>query len=753
MKNRISVSGYLITLLAILIIVPAKHYAQTPLTRPPIAPARPVVDNYFGTKITDAYRWMEDMKNPELLDWMKAQGDYTRSMLDKIPNRQAILQRLTELSNASPARVSSIRRLPGEQYLYLKTNSNENIASLYVRQGLKGTEIRLVDPQKMTPANGQPLSIRYYEPSWDGKWIAVCLTPGGAENDTHIRIYNVATGREMGEIIQRVPDAEIAWLPNNRSFFYTRLQSLPLNAPQDEVLQKSRVYQHFIGTPTDQDRVVFGHGVDPAIEINPTLIPKLHTFANSSYVLASAYTGVGGGHSFYIASLTGNTHIRSGSGPSPWRKICDVADEITEVAIHNNDLYLVTYKQTPRYKVIRTSLKKANLATATVVVPPSEAVIAGSYMIGQGALHVAEDALYIQQLNGGLGQIRRIPFNKSQKESYVALPFEGTLAEVQADSRVPGLLFSLTSWVKSPQPFVWNPSTSQASELGLQPKGPYNELTSAEVQEVFVKAADGTPIPLSIIYKKGIKLDGTNPTWLNGYGAYGIPVQPGNSPLLSTWVERGGIYAIAHVRGGGEYGEEWHRAGYQATKPNTWNDFIACAEYLIEHQYTSPRHLGGLGISAGGILIGRAITQRPDLFRAVGLSVGVTDMLRFETTANGVLNIAEFGSVKTEEGFKILYQMSAYHHVKDSTHYPAVLLHTGMNDPRVDPWMMAKMTARLQAATSSGQPVLLRVDYQNGHSSGVTKQQRLETFTDACAFLFWQLGHPEFQPPPPGRRN
>lgn len=302
--------------------------------------------------------------------------------------------------------------------------------------------------------------------------------------------------------------------------------------------------------------------------------------------------------------------------------------------------------------------------------------------------------------------------------------------------------------MKTLQPYGYEPSARRSHALELCPPTPDEDLTDVQVSEVKVPSHDGTLVPLSIIHRRGLKFDGSHPTLLNGYGAYGISQTPGSGPMLRAWVERGGVYAVAHVRGGGEYGEEWHRGGFQETKPNTWKDFIACAEYLIRQKYTAPRHLGGLGISAGGILMGRAITERPDLFGAAGIAVGATDMLRFETTANGVPNVAEFGSVKTEAGFRNLLAMSAYHHVKDGVRYPAVLLHTGINDPRVDPWLAAKMTARLQAATASGQPVLLRVDYQNGHGPGVTRQQQLATYADGCAFLFWQLRHPDFQPNP-----
>ena len=274
----------------------------------------------------------------------------------------------------------------------------------------------------------------------------------------------------------------------------------------------------------------------------------------------------------------------------------------------------------------------------------------------------------------------------------------------------------------------------------MQPKGKYDDLPDYESIEVKVKSHDGVLVPLSIIHKKGIKLDGANPTLISGYGSYGIVQYADFNPGFLAWLEHGGVMAIAHVRGGGEYGEDWHQAGYKTTKPNTWKDFIACAEYLIAEKYTSPAHLAGQGGSAGCILIVRAITYRPDIFAAAIIGVGLNDMLRFETTTNGVPNIQEFGSTKTEEGFRALYAMSALHHVKDGVKYPAVLLTTGINDQRVEPWMSGKMAARLQAASASGKPILLRVDYDAGHGFGSSRNQRNEEHADALAFLFHELG-------------
>ena len=281
----------------------------------------------------------------------------------------------------------------------------------------------------------------------------------------------------------------------------------------------------------------------------------------------------------------------------------------------------------------------------------------------------------------------------------------------------------------------------------LQPLGAFDEPADVESKETKVSSYDGTLVPLSLIYKKGIKLDGSHPTLLDGYGAYSITIDPEFNPRYLAWIEQGGVLAFAHVRGGGEYGEEWHRAGMLQNKPNTWRDFIACAEYLIKQGYTSSAKLAGQGGSAGGILIGRAFTERPELFAAALSDVGLSDMIRDMFSPDGPLNVPEYGDLKDRQGFQNLFEMSAYYHVKDGTHYPAVMITTGINDPRVVPWEPGKMAARLQAATASGKPVLLRVDYHGGHGTiGGTKTQAEELSADKWSFLLWQFGVPAYQP-------
>jgi prolyl oligopeptidase len=310
---------------------------------------------------------------------------------------------------------------------------------------------------------------------------------------------------------------------------------------------------------------------------------------------------------------------------------------------------------------------------------------------------------------------------------------------------VPGALLEMTTWTKAAQIYAYDPGSRQVSNTKLQPAGPFDAPADLESVEVKARSYDGTLIPLSIVYKKGLKLDGSNPTLLEGYGAYGISGDPFFDPRYLAWYERGGVFAVAHIRGGGEYGEDWHLAGKMLTKHNTWRDFIASAQYLIDQKYTTSAKLAIEGGSAGGITIGRSITERPDLFAAAIDAVPMSDAVRTEFTPNGPPNIPEFGTVKTEDGFKGLYEMSAYHHVKDGTAYPAVMVTTGFNDPRVISWEPGKMAARLQAATSSGKPILLRVDYDAGHGFGSTKTQREEEMADEMSFMLWQFGVPDFQ--------
>ena len=704
---------------------------------PPAAPVRPVTDDYFGTKIVDPYRYMENLKDPAVQAWMKAQNDYTRAQLARIPGREKLLERIRQLDQAVPQVQAT--RLPGDFYLILKRLPTENVSKLYLRQGLEGEDKLLVDPVNVklnAPNQGKGTNaVLGSWPSRNGTYVAVGIAPGGSERDTEVHIFETATGRELNDYILRAGIfGNPSWLPGNQSFIYNRLQTLPPGAPATEIEQKVRAYLHVLGRDSTKDPAVFGFGVVPTIHVEPSYFSTVTVAPDSRYAVGLINRG-SHNRAFYIepASDLGKTN-------TAWRKVADFSDDVSGIEVHGNDLYVLTYKNALRYKVLRASALHPDLATAETVVPPGEAVVTG--------INPAKDALYVQLLDGGISRLLRVPYGPKPQAQEVALPFKGSVG-VQTDPRLAGVLLNMASWTRAFAIYAYDPQTGRVTDTKLQPPGPYDAPTNIESVEVKVRSYDGTMVPLSIAYPRGMKLDGSNPTLLTGYGAYGS-VRPAHftPPVLLPWYEQGGIYAVCHVRGGGEYGEEWHLAGKGPTKPNTWRDFIACAEYLIQHKYTSPARLAGLGTSAGGILVGRAITSRPDLFAAAIDWVGLSDMLRFETTPNGVPNIPEFGSTKTKAGFDDLYAMSAYAHIKDGTKYPAVLFMTGANDPRVDPWQMTKMAARMQAATSSGKPILLRVDYAGGHQIiGSTEAQFQETWADQWSFLLWQFGMPEFQPP------
>jgi prolyl oligopeptidase len=719
---------------------------------PPVAPVKPVTDAYYGTKVVDPYRYMENIKDPEVQAWMKAQNDYTRAVLAKIPGRERLLARIRELDQSAPAQVSNVRRLPGDIYFYLKLVAGEEASKLYLRRRLNGEEKLLVDPERIvtSPLNqgkGKNVIAEMWgavrtglAPSDDGKYVVIGIIPGGSENDTELHVIETASGRETGDVILRATSQEAGrpnWLPDNHSFVYGRLQKLSPGAPATEVQQKYRSYLHVLGTDPEKDPPVFGYGVVPSIDVDPQQFAVVKTQPGCRHALGLIGPDVSPNQAFYIEPVDA-----LGKSNSAWRKVADLSDQVADIAIHGDDLYLLTFKNAPRYKIVRTDARRPDLASAETIVPPGEGVVQ--------AVVAAQDALYVQLLDGGIGRLLRVPYGAKSGAERIALPFEGSVTLTPSDPRVAGTMLTMTSWTKSPKIYAYDPQTKQVSDTKLQPPGPYDDPANIEAVEVKVRSYDGTQVPLSIVHRKGLKLDGSNPTHLTGYGSYGISQDPTFLPFFLALYERGGVNATCHVRGGGEYGEEWHLAGKGPTKPNTWRDFIACAEYLIEKKYTSPEHLDGFGVSGGGILIGRAITERPDLFAAAIDWVGVSDMLRFELTANGETNIPEFGTTKTEEGFKGLYGMSAYHHVKDQIPYPAVLLITGINDPSVDPWQVTKMTARLQAASTSGKPVLLRVDYQTDHGGiGATEKQFQELLADTMSFELWQLGAREFEPPKP----
>ncbi len=703
-----------------ILFVPVEREKGVTLTQP-AARVEILRDTYYGVTVEDPYRWMEDWKGEELQTWLKAQAAYTKEYFEALPEREALLKRITELSGADPILYSL--QVAGGRYFYLRRDSNDNLAKLVVRTGLDGQEKVLFDPNRLK--DEIHTAIDWYTPSRDGKLVAYGISPGGSEDST-LHILEVDSGKILDLALSRTWFGGVSWLEDSRSFVYQRFPDRPADAPPTEHFNDACMYLHQLGNDPEKDQAVFGRGVNAGVEIADEDFPFLILPQNSNWMIGLIMHGDLSEITIYAAPRP----VLSDPTTCTWTKIVDIEDAVTGYAVHDDTIYFRTHKDAPHYKVIATSLKNPDLRRATLVVPKSEAVIED--------IRVAGDYLLMQDLVGGIGRMRRVKLSGGELEP-VPLPFDGTIIEWTNEADSPEVLLEMAAWTASPRIYRFHVNERTLKDTGWLLPSPI-DTSAVETHEVQVPAKDGTLVPLSIIHKKGLKLDGNNPTLLTGYGSYGISITPSFRPTMFAWYERGGVYAVAHIRGGGEYGKEWHQAGQMLNKHNTIDDFISCAEYLIAQKYTRPERLAGEGTSGGGIPNGGALVKRPDLWAVMVMRVAVTNTLRFEFTENGPPNIQEFGSVTTEEGFRGLQITDSYSKVKDGVKYPAVLLTTGLNDPRVVVWQATKMAARLQAATTSGKPVLLRVEFQAGHGMGSTRQQFDEELADKLAFLSQQMG-------------
>ena len=704
---------------------------------PPRARVAPVEDEYFGTRVSDPYRWMETPGNAELQDWLKKQSRHTRTVLDGIAARQELRARIHELNEAT-SEVYALAQAGG-RYFYFRQDAGKPVPRIMFRDGLRGGEKLLFDPVTI-PESGGHAEAGWFEPSKDGRYVAVGVQFGGTEEAGHLRVIDVEQGQLLDEDIPRIwagPEGDASWLPDNRSIAYMQFPELAPGQPTQEKLLRSQTRLHTLNhnLKGDGDPAIFGFGVDPEISIpkenfNYVVIPP-----GSNYAIAATATVDVDLAGLFVAPLPELAHSKV-----HWIRIASAQDQIQgnpRLVVHDRDLYLVSRKDAPRFRVLRVDLAHPDLQNAKVVVPQSEVPIED--------IAAAADGLYVLDLNAGPSRLRRLPWGGAEAEP-VPLPFIGAIRNLSTSAESPGALLRMRSWTHSNVILRVDPTASTITDTGWQEPSKA-DFSGIDEREVTVIGHDGTRIPLSILIRKDARLDGSHPALLHSYGAYGVfgTAKPSFDPMRLAWLERGGVLAFAHPRGGGEFGEEWHRAGMKQTKLNTVFDTIACGQYLVDFGYTMPTRLALSGASAGGIVAGGGIAWRPDLFAAVIDHAGVSDALRMETTANGPNNIPEFGTTKTPEGFHALYAMSPYQHLYKGVSYPAVLLETGVNDPRVEPWEMAKMTARLQESTSSGRPVLLRVDFDTGHFGGTTEQTE-QLLADEWSFLLWQFGDPRFQP-------
>ncbi|RYY70793.1 MAG: serine protease, peptidase S9 family protein [Chitinophagaceae bacterium] len=694
-------------------------------------PATKTVDSsdiYFGITYKDPYRWLEHMKEAPVEDWYKQQADYTSSILNNLHGRDALIAEWKMLDKLQPPRINS-RNFEGGRIFYNKTMPGENVSKLYYREGMEGKEILLFDPQNYI--KGKTLSIQSALPSYDGKKILIGYSESGAEVST-IKIMDVATKTFSPETIYPSWFGPISWTHDNKAFTYFSQKTGDSKSHDFELNTKTKL--HILGQNVKDDIDFISNESYPALNIAPNELPfawvdkhsRNHIFADLSNVRSEMMT--------YYAPIS-----QLMSKKIEWKVLCKPEDGIVRGrVILGDDVYAITHKNAKNYKLIHTTLSNPDWSKADVIAAerPGQTL---EYIVP------SRDFLLLVYSDGINTQLSKYNF-KTKESTPINLPYSGSMNVFCLDQTTNECYVGISTWNKPYTEYAFNANTEVLTESKFNPApvfpDAYKDLV---VEEVEVKGHDGTMIPLSIIYKKGMKKDGNNVCLMNSYGAYGSSMTPWFNPMENALAVKNVVLAYPHVRGGSEKGQEWYKAGYKTTKPNTWKDFNSCAEYLISNGYTSPARLAGTGTSAGGILISRAITERPDLYAAAINNVGCSNAMRGEFTPNGPANIPEFGTVKDSIECKALYEMDGMQHVVKGTKYPAVISIAGWNDPRVIAWQPGKFAAAVQQASASGKPSLLKINYDNGHFTE-DKSVTFANFADQFAFAMWQCGHPDFQP-------
>jgi prolyl oligopeptidase len=680
----------------------------------------PVIENYCGVKVTDDYRWLENLTDPAVKDWFKAQNDYTNQVLGQIAGRDSLINTLVNYDKLQPARYGTVKSRAG-RYFFRKTLPDENVSKLYYKNGDNGPEVMMFDP--LHYGKGKNYSMADYIPSDNGKLIAIAIASGGGEI-SFIRIYNLETRSFLPDSIGPVRE-EIAWTPDNKGLIYTRLNS---DNPFDANFQMNTASRyHAIGTNQINDKVLLSAAKYPELNISRTEVPGV-SFTNNGQYLLGQLTTVDLRTHVVIAPAGDLLKIRIS-----WRTLITREDSVVQAVAVGNQLLLHSIKSAPNGRILTTSLAQPNIKTAKVVVPEDKKIY--EIIASKDYLLITKDDVvrsYLQTYHVPTGTLTN-----------VTQPLTGINAFGAYDPKTNDCYVLLVSWL---QPVVTYSYQADKKTIEISPfssPARYPGLNDLVVEEIEIPGHDGVQVPLSIIYRKDLKKDGSAVCFMTGYGAYGHSAVPHFDGKYLAMLNKGVVVAVTHPRGGSEKGLNWYKAGFKTTKPNTWKDFISSGEYLIKNGYTSANHLIGEGTSAGGILIGRAITERPDLFAAAINNVGASNILRFELTPNAD-NIAEFGTFKDSVECKALLEMDAYLHVKPGTKYPAVINVGGMNDPRVIVWQPGKFAAALQNASASGKPVLMQVNYDNGHFTE-EKSVTFRNFANMYAFALWQAGHPDFK--------
>jgi len=681
----------------------------------PLARKGDVVDDYHGTKVADPYRWLEDVDAPETRSWVEAENRVTFAYLEQIPERERIRRRLTELWDY-PKYGAPFKK--GGRYFFFKNSGLQNQSVLYTQSSLTAEPDVLLDPNTLSADGTVALSILAFAD--DGKTL-VYGTSGSGSDWQEFRVRDVATRQDRPDHLKWIKFSSAAWTHDGAGFFYSRYPEPAAGAdPLLEVNHNQKVYYHKLGTAQSADRLVYERPDHPdwgfGVEVS----------ADGRYAVYSVWLGTDRRNRIYYQDLGDARHPRL---DAPVVRLLDAFDAAYGFVGNTGPVfYFQTDNAAPRGRIVAVDVRRPAPAAWKEVVPQAPDVIEGSQIV--------HNTFVVRYLHDAYSQLRLFTLD-GKTAGDVGLPTLGSIVQVTGEPRDTEMFYAFTSFLYPTTIFRHDFTTGKstvfkAPEIAFDP-------SKYETVQVFYHSKDGTRIPLFLTYKKGLKQDGSNPTYLYGYGGFNVNMTPGFSIGVLSWLEMGGVYAQAVLRGGSEYGEEWHQAGMLDRKQNVFDDFIAAAEYLIAERYTSPPKLAIGGGSNGGLLIGAVLNQRPELFGAALPAVGVMDMLRFHKFTIGWAWVTEYGSADSVGQFPFLYRYSPIHNMKPGTRYPATLITTADHDDRVVPGHSFKYAATLQTAQGGPEPVLIRIETKAGHGAGKPTAKVIEEQTDRWAFLVHNL--------------
>ncbi|MCF8206868.1 MAG: prolyl oligopeptidase family serine peptidase [Methylotenera sp.] len=697
------------------LLSPCAHAADA---GPPAAPVEVVTDDYYGTPVADPYRWMESGKDERWMPWLKAQADHTEGVLSRLPGREGLLKSIQALSGEQTA-YRMVRRV-GQTVFIQRRDAGAEDARLYVRTG-RAAERLLLDPAAV---DGKPQSLDWWHVSPNGRLVAVGLSQRGTEASV-LRVLEVATGRWRDTRIPATDFGQVSWLPDSSGFAYLRFVG-EQGTPSYYLNNEMRL--HRLGS-AGPDRLLLPRD-KPPVPLQPHEFAAIRFDAQSPTALLVIFDGRRESQVY----VTGRDALLAGR--ARWTRVAGFEAQIEGAGLRGDELWLLSTRDAPKGRLLLTSARRPDLATARAIELPGQPVVESFTMTASGPL--------VQTIEGsqmGLWRVRA-----TGEPQRVALPFPGS---VMVMSTVPGrdeAYLSLAGWLQAPAVHELDArGTVHSAGMSSQPAG--YDASRYEARTAIATAADGTRIPYTVLSLKGRAAQGPGPLLLEAYGAYGYAVMPTFQTALMPLLDRGARYVMAHVRGGGEFGRDWHYGGRGPTKANTWLDAIAVAEALVRGGETTPAQMNLMGTSAGGVMVGQAVNTRPDLFAGAVANVGFMNPLRYVSEQNNA-DIPEWGGPITDAAtFKTMFDLDPYQHIKPGTAYPATLVVSGLADPRAATFHSAKYAARLAAATSSGQPVLLRIDFGAGHGMGSTRTQRDAMWADIYSFVLWRAGVAGFQPP------